>query len=86
MATKLVRKDNHDILIVSTRERVPGIAHISYARYGIDGALVIEYSGGTDIDWDGQVTATRDGERIFIDEEGEAVLESEIEIVEVSED
>lgn len=54
----------HDI--VGTYERVYGIAPIS--EINDEGEPV--YAGGTRIDWDSQETLTRDGQRIFVDEDG----------------
>ncbi|RWB95616.1 MAG: hypothetical protein EOQ56_28115 [Mesorhizobium sp.] len=62
---RYVSPTGHDI--VGTYERVYGVAHI----YGIDDTGEPIYAGDTKIDWDSQVTLTRDGKQIFLDEGGD---------------
>jgi hypothetical protein len=84
MTKKLVRKDNPNIAIVGTLEIIQGVALIDTAEYssGVDGApLVIEYFGQTDIDWDGQKTVIENEERIFVDESGEQLPESQVMLI-----
>lgn len=72
MTNRLVRKDNPDIAIVGTLERLTGIARVrSAARVG--GRLELHYAGGTDVDWDTQVTVYDGIGRVFVDENGERV-------------
>lgn len=84
---KLVRKDNHNVAIVATLERLIGTCDFSdYTRHA-DGTLELHYDGYTEVDWDSQETATDHGQRVFIDEHGNELLESEIvELVEDEED
>lgn len=59
--------------IVSTYEKVFGTC--SFAQDSViqnaDGTFDFDYEGGTDVDWDSQVTVTRKGQRIFVDEGGD---------------
>ena len=82
---KLVRKDDHDVAIVATLEQLVGTCDISEAEM-VDGKLDITYGGYTDVDWDSQETFTDNGQRVFIDENGAQVLESEIELIEDNEE
>jgi hypothetical protein len=51
-----------------------------------DGTFDFEYTGGTDVNWDGQETrADEKGERLFFDEDWDIFPESAIEIREVCE-
>jgi hypothetical protein len=70
-------------VITATLERLSGRAIIvsDSARRDELGGLDFDYEGTTAIDWDGQRTATRDDERIFLDEEGHEFLESELRLV-----
>jgi len=80
---KLVRKDNHAISIDGTLERLSGCAGVSSATRLPDGKFELVWGGGTNIYWDEQETVLTDGgERTFIDENGDSVLESEIELIE----
>ena len=45
------------------------------------GKITYEYSGDTEIFWSGQRIQTRRGQTIFLDEDGNQVFESEIELV-----
>jgi hypothetical protein len=70
-------------LIVATLERLSGRALIvpSSVRAEPTGGFSFEYEGTTDIFWDDQRTVTQDDERVFLDEEGEEYLESELRLV-----
>jgi hypothetical protein len=70
-------------VITATLERLSGRAIIvsDSARKDELGGIDFDYEGTTDIDWDNQRTATRDDERIFLDEEGHEFLESELRLV-----
>jgi hypothetical protein len=68
-------------LIVSTKEVIPGTCDISYdnpVSRNADGTFSFEYTGGTDVDWDGQKTVTRLRQRVFIDEAGDEWLEDQL--------
>ena len=82
---KLVRKDNHDVTIVSTLERLYGACAFSAATRQADGTLDLDYDGYTEIYWDSQHTVHRGGQRVFIDAEGEELLESEVELIDETE-
>lgn len=72
MTNRLVRKDNPDIAIVGTLERLTGVARVgSAARVG--DRLDLHYAGGTDVDWDNQVTVYDAAGRVFVDENGDRV-------------
>lgn len=71
--------------IIGTLERIPGVALIDQETATIEnGAVNIDWAGGTSVDWDGQQTvsrvASRDpnakAERVFVDEDGGEHLES----------
>ena len=70
-------------LIVATLERLSGRALIvpSSVRAEPAGGFSFDYEGTTDVFWDDQRTVTQDDERVFLDEEGEEYLESELHLV-----
>ena len=70
-------------LIVATQERLSGRALIvpSSVRAEPTGGFSFDYEGSTDVFWDDQRTVTQDDERVFLDEEGEEYLESELQLV-----
>ena len=73
----LVRKDNPDIAIQGTLERLSGMAGIAGAWLDDAGRLQFDWEGGTEIYWDDQETQRNGyGERLFVDENGELVPES----------
>lgn len=80
---RLVRKDDHDVAIVATKEVVWGVCY--FDSFEVDGAGKVEpeYSGGTEVDWDSQQTVTREGKRVFIDENDEELLEDQVEVIDV---
>ena len=66
--------------IIGTHERIPGMAGIQNVTLTEGGKFDLEWTGDTQIDWDGQETETdamTEG-RIFIDENGESWLEHEL--------
>lgn len=65
-------------LIVGTREVIPAMAQVDKWSRGTNGELQIEYSGGTTIWWEDQRTVEIDGQRIFVDEDGNEWPESTI--------
>ena len=66
--------------IIGTLEHMHGVALASdYTRAG-DGKISFEYDGGTDVNWDGQETVDRDGNRVFVDESGDEWTEDEIRL------
>jgi hypothetical protein len=69
-------------LITGTLERMSGRANIvaDSVRKG-DGGIEFDYDGSTDIFWDEQHTVTREGELVFLDEDGNDYLESELRLV-----
>lgn len=71
--------------IVATLETIPGKASVDEDSFNrdSDGKLTFEYdSGGTDIDWNGQMTVNRAGGRVFIDSDDNEWTEDQIIISE----
>lgn len=71
----LVSKDG--TRITGSKERVYGIAQI----LDFDAQGDPNYEGGTDIDWDSQETIQRDGEDVFVDEDGDEYLRGECKLM-----
>lgn len=69
--------------IVGTYEVINGCAEIIEDSYYKDehGVIDFEWSGHTEVYWDDQKTVEENGQRIFIDECGDAWLEGELELV-----
>lgn len=84
----LVRKDRPKVRIVGTLEHVTGVAGIVGARRDLNGTLEfdLDYDGNTDINWDSQETVRRKSRRVFVDANGDEVLESNITLVEKDDD
>jgi hypothetical protein len=74
----LVRKDDPKIAITGTLDQIPAVAVVEGASLDADGRIEVEFAGGSHVDWDGQTTVDRGGERIFIDENGEEVPETQV--------
>jgi hypothetical protein len=70
-------------LIAGTLERMCGRAKIvpGSAKQNEAGGIEFDYDGSTDIFWDEQHTVTREGELVFLDEDGNDYLESELRLV-----
>ena len=70
-------------LVVATLERLSGRALIEPSSIRADptGGVSFDYEGTTDVFWDDQRTVTQDDERVFLDEDGEEYLESELRLV-----
>ncbi len=74
-------------LITGTLERLTASAAIDIDKCSTapDGTLLIEYSGSSDVHWDEQRTVVRklNGKelRVFLDEDGNEVLESDVKLV-----
>lgn len=66
--------------IIGTLETVMGIADFTDAWKDENGEYGLSYSGGTDIDWNSQVTVTdpTSHERLFLCENGEEWRESQL--------
>ena len=64
--------------ILGTLEALSAVAIIS----GVKEDGTIEYEGSTDIFWDDQKTVIKDGERVFVDPNGNLFLESQLTITE----
>ena len=64
--------------IIGTLERLSGRAEIvpDSFRANPQGDFTFEYEGTTEVFWDGQETEVRDGERVFLDEEGNEFTEN----------
>ena len=79
---RLVRRDNPSIEIAGTLECLRGIATIAEARIDEDGSVDFEYSSeGTTVWWDDQQIAKRAGQRVFLDENGQEVLETSVAVL-----
>ncbi|MEA3212310.1 MAG: hypothetical protein QOE70_5367 [Chthoniobacter sp.] len=70
-------------VITGTLERLSGRANIvpGSAREDPLGGIEFDYEGSTEIWWDEQSTVIRDDERVFLDEEGDEFLESDLRLV-----
>ena len=70
--------------IIGTLERLSGRAEIvpDSFRANPQGGFTFEYEGTTEVFWDGQETDVRDGERVFLDEEGNEFTENTLRLVE----
>lgn len=69
--------------IVATVERIyghAGIAENSFQREA-DGSINVEHDDGTKMFWDTTVTETENGEKLYVDDDGNIVRESGIELV-----
>src|SRR5690242_11799851 len=71
----LVSKDG--TRITGSFEQINGIANITDFDENGDP----NWEGGTDVDWDSQVSVQRDGEDIFVDEDGDKYLRSECRLM-----
>jgi hypothetical protein len=69
-------KSPEGVLITGTLEKVRGVAELSGVAL-IDGKYEPEYCGNTDMDWDSQTSVLREGQVIYIDENGMEWLASE---------
>lgn len=78
--TKLTLRSPSGRLIVGTSEKVPGMAPFKnvYAVPEDGSPFTIEYDEPTKLYWEGAETVTRDGERLYIDEDGKEWMESEL--------
>ncbi len=81
LSGRLVRRDNPAIEIAGTLERLAGIATIDEGRIEADGSVDFDYSGETTVWWDEQRTVQRTGQRVFIDENGMEVLETDVAVL-----
>lgn len=65
--------------IVGTKELIPGIALINGASgRNKDGTLNIEWGNGTQVDWNGQETVLKDGQRVFYDTDSNEWTEDQL--------
>jgi hypothetical protein len=71
--------------ITGTLERIPATQSLRFVSKGEDGKLTFNFNTGSTIFWDGQVTVEREGQMVFLDENGKEFLESEVEFVESDE-
>jgi len=68
--------------IIGTLERLTGYAVIeSETVRNTDTGFEFEYEGTTEVYWDEQKTVERDGERIFVDRNGDEFREGELRLV-----
>lgn len=68
--------------ITGSLERLYGIAQI----LDFDDKGEPNYEGTTDVDWNSQETVMRDGERVFIDDDGDEYLEGQCKLVDEDEE
>lgn len=69
--------------IIGTNDLVRATAYIEDGSFRfLDGKLDFEFIGDSDVDWDSQSTTRINGERTFVDEEGDVWLESQLIITE----
>lgn len=76
------------VQIIGTKDLIPGVANITPDTFTRDanGSLDFEWTGGTDVDWDNQMTVECPDPgmkdcftgRVFVDEDGDEWLESQI--------
>ena len=66
--------------IIGTSDTIPATATIRHDSFikRPDGSIDFDYSGETDVFWDGQETSTRDGKILFEDEVGAIWTEDQI--------
>lgn len=78
---RLVTKSG--VSVIGTYEKVFGTAGIISGIRQPNGTFEVQYAGGTDIDWDSQVSVTRAGsnEVLFVTEEGDIVGANEVKVV-----
>jgi hypothetical protein len=67
-------------VIVGTLEVVHGWAGIQGSVKCGKRGFEFDHDGETRLDWDGQKTVERDGERIFVDADGSEFKESELRL------
>jgi len=67
-------------VIVGTLELVHGWAGIHGPVKRGERGFEFDHDGDTRLDWDGQKTVLRDGERIFVDADGNEFKESELRL------
>ncbi len=70
--------------IIGTLEICPCRSDIAKFRRLSDGTLDFDHSGNTEMFYDEQKTVERHNERVFLDEEGNEWLESQLIVKEVS--
>lgn len=66
--------------ILGTLENVGARADIKHFSRDPDGSLSWEYSGDTKVWWEEMYTVERDGEAVFVDEEGTEWKKGELEL------
>jgi len=69
--------------IIGTLEKLSGRAEIvlDSFRANPQGGFTFEYEGTTEVFWDGQETEVWDGERVFLDEQGNEFTENTLRLV-----
>jgi len=81
MTTRLAVRDSTEVTIQGTLETVRGVAYIANPRME-NGKIAFDYEGGTKIWWDEQETVKEDGQRMFVDAEGNEYTEDELVVIE----
>lgn len=62
--------------ITATVDTLTAFAAIEGAKRLSDGSIDIHYAGESDVDWDSQKTVVRNGQRVFMDADGNEHLEN----------
>jgi hypothetical protein len=66
------------VALQGTSEEIPGCAQLLYLRRNAVGETESDWVGGTEVFWDGQQTIMWRGQKVFIDENGDEWLESQL--------
>ena len=74
---RLVRKDDPSIKIVGICDFIPAVAFFTEVNSLTD----FEYDGESRVHWDGQCHESRNGQRVFLDENDQEVLEDQVLLV-----
>ncbi len=82
VSSEMVTIDGHRV-ITGTLETVPGEAFLARATRTPEGTLDLEYEGETQVSWDAQRSVYREGQKVFVDEDGNEYLESQVMLVPV---
>lgn len=64
--------------IVGTLEVINGCADLAWFEEQDDGSMKPSYTGSTDVYWEGQRTVRRDGEPVYVDDNGKEWLDYQV--------
>lgn len=68
--------------ILGTLDRLYAVANVAAVVRSPDGVYELDWTGTTDVFWDGQTIETLDGERLYVCTQGREWKESELTFVE----